>query len=80
MSTITVKNIPPDLYEPLKMQATINRRSINSEIIIILEQQLAPKRIDPEQFLAEAHQLRARSARYVISDEAFDAAKNVDGP
>ena len=76
MSTITVKNIPPDLYEQLKTRAATNRRSINSEIIVILEQALAPRRIDPDALLAQARQLRERSAAYSISNEAFDRAKN----
>ena len=37
MPTITVRNIPTDLYEWLKQSAEANRRSINSEIIILKE-------------------------------------------
>ena len=37
MATITVKNIPDELYERLKCVAEINRRSINSEIIVCIE-------------------------------------------
>jgi hypothetical protein len=29
MPTVTVKNIPSDLYEKLKQSAEVNRRSIN---------------------------------------------------
>ena len=34
VATFTIKNIPQNLYEKLKQSAEINRRSINSEIII----------------------------------------------
>jgi len=34
IATVTVRNIPDELYERLKSIAEINRRSINSEIII----------------------------------------------
>ncbi len=33
MATVTVKNIPDELYDRLKSVAEINRRSINSEIL-----------------------------------------------
>jgi len=33
MATVTVENIPDELYERLKASARANRRSINSEII-----------------------------------------------
>jgi plasmid stability protein len=37
MPTITVKNIPTELYELLKQSAAANRRSINSEILTCIE-------------------------------------------
>lgn len=37
MVTLTVKNIPDELHERLKYNAERNRRSLNSEILIILE-------------------------------------------
>lgn len=38
MASITVKNIPTALYELLKQRARINHRSINSEIIVCIEE------------------------------------------
>ena len=32
MVTLTIKNIPEELYERLKIQAKINHRSINKEV------------------------------------------------
>lgn len=40
MATLTVKNIPDDLYEQLKKRARLNHRSINSEIIFSLKKVL----------------------------------------
>ncbi|MDJ0703039.1 MAG: Arc family DNA-binding protein [Leptolyngbyaceae cyanobacterium MO_188.B28] len=45
MASITVKNIPDDLYEKLREAATLNHRSVNSEIIVCLERVLAPYRL-----------------------------------
>ena len=46
MATLTIKNVPADLHERLKQRARQNRRSLNNEIIALLEQ--AFLRPDPE--------------------------------
>lgn len=40
MATITLKNVPDDLYDQLKRSADRHRRSINREAILCLEQAL----------------------------------------
>ena len=52
MATITVKNIPDDLYTRLKAAAASNRRSINNEIISRIEMSLGPQRVTAEALLA----------------------------
>ncbi|MBW1716868.1 MAG: Arc family DNA-binding protein, partial [Deltaproteobacteria bacterium] len=51
MATVTVKNIPDELYERLKTVAEINRRSINSEIIVCIENAVTSRRINPDEVL-----------------------------
>ena len=80
MPSITVKNIPPELYERLKRSAKANHRSINGEIIACIESAIYPRRIDPEQFLAEARKLREAFGDYVITDEEIDQAKREGRP
>jgi plasmid stability protein len=75
MPTITVKNIPPDLYEQLKELAEANHRSINSEIITCIEQSVPSSRLDPDTLLANARKLREKTSGYIISDEEFNRAK-----
>ena len=65
MATVTVKNIPDDIYERLKAVAEINRRSINSEIIVCIENAVASRRIDPEKVLQGARHLRELTARHL---------------
>jgi plasmid stability protein len=48
MVTVTIKNIPPEIYERLKVQAKNNRRSINKEAISILEKALSISPLDVE--------------------------------
>jgi plasmid stability protein len=75
MATVTVKNIPDELYERLKTVAEINRRSINSEIIVCIENAVASRRINPDEVLENARRLRQLTAGHRISDEEFNQAK-----
>lgn len=43
MATVTIKNLPDDLYELIKKNAASNYRSINGEIIFRLERSLKNK-------------------------------------
>ncbi len=76
MPTITVKNIPLELYERLKQTAKANRRSINSEIIVCIERAMNTQKARPEEIVASARQLREKTARYLISDDEFTRLKS----
>ncbi len=80
MPNLTVKNIPEDLYTHLKRYAKMNRRSLNSEIIVCIEKAIRSSRISPEVSLARARQLRAKTARHPITDKDFNQAKNIGRP
>jgi plasmid stability protein len=58
-TTITLKNIPDAVYSRLKVSAELNRRSLNSEVIVCLETTLMPTRVTPNERLARARELRA---------------------
>jgi plasmid stability protein len=58
-TTMTLKNIPDDVYERLRVAAEMHRRSLNSEAIVCLETVLTPTKIAPSERLARARQLRA---------------------
>jgi plasmid stability protein len=75
MATVTVKNIPDELYARLKSVAEINRRSINSEIIVCIENAVVSHRIDLEKTLENARQLRHLTTGHLISDDEFNQAK-----
>lgn len=38
MAKLTIKNIPMDIYDRLKRRAKANRRSINQEVIAVIEE------------------------------------------
>ena len=75
MPTLTIKNIPDDLYARLKRRAELNRRSLNSEVIVCIERAVRSRRVSPEIVLARARRLRERTAQHPITDEEFDRAK-----
>lgn len=76
MATLTIKNVPDELYEQLKRSAAQHRRSINSEVIVCLEKALGSRRIDPEAFLAEVRAHRKTISGVFVTDEDLRAAKN----
>jgi hypothetical protein len=75
MPTVTLRNIPEELYEALKRRAERNRRSLNSEIIVCLEEAVRRQGVVTEELLARARQLREKTARYTITDDEFNTAK-----
>jgi plasmid stability protein len=75
MATVTVKNIPDELYDRLKLIAEINRRSINSEIIMCIENTVISRPINLNEVLENARQLRKFTAGHMINNEKFNQAK-----
>ena len=78
MATVTIKNIPDELYKRLKAVAEVNRRSINSEIIMCIENSIASQKINLDEMLDNVRQLRQLTSGHMISDEAFNQAKAED--
>ena len=75
MATLTLKNVPDDLYTRLKQRAGDNRRSINNEAIVCLERVLGRPGVDPKAFLAEVRVMRRRMKGVRITDEFLQRAK-----
>mgnify|MGYP003488353497 CR=1 FL=1 len=57
-TTLTLKNIPDNIYTRLREAADAHHRSMNSEVIACLERVLLPARISHEAHLAQARQIR----------------------
>ena len=69
MPTLTLKNIPDDLYARLKEAAQAHHRSLNSEIIYCVERTLTPHKIDVQEQIAAARALRSKTAAHPITNE-----------
>lgn len=74
MATITVKNIPDDLYARLKARAQAHRRSVNGELIHCLETVLRPRKLSAEEQLGRFRELRPKIDAQAISDEEIQRA------
>jgi antitoxin FitA len=71
-TTLTLKNIPDEVYIRLKASAVSHRRSLNSEAIVCLEAVLLPGRATAEEVIA-----RARAIREALPNRKF-TAKDID--
>jgi len=80
MATLTIKNLPGELYERLKQRAAEHRRSINSEVIVCLERSLNNSRINPAAFLSRVRALRKHTAGQRLTDKELSRAKNQGRP
>jgi len=75
MATITLKNIPDDLYDRLKKVAALQRRSINSQIIVCIEHAVGGKRPSTSELLTRARALRQGLQGPPLAHDEIDRAK-----
>lgn len=80
MATVTVKNIPDQIYETLRALAVEHRRSINSEIVHIIEKATRSTKVDPEAHLMAARRLREKTRACLATDQDLSAAKREGRP
>jgi antitoxin FitA len=74
-TTLTLKNIPDDVYKRLKVSAEAHRRSLNSEVLVYLESALLPSRVSPSERLARARALRNALPKVKLKARDIDAMK-----
>lgn len=79
-TTLTLKNIPDEVYERLRMAAELHRRSLNSEAIVCLETVLTPTRVTPSERISRARRLRADLASMDFLASDIDALKRQGRP
>ena len=80
MRTITVKNIPDNIYEDLKNSASIHRRSINSEVIYCIERAVRGHRLDPKEMFTRVEALRNKIDVPPLTDAVLHQAKGEGRP
>lgn len=80
MATLTIKNLPDEIYAALTKTAKRNRRSINGEAIIRLEQGLQGVEPDIEATLDRIRRNREKLKGVWLTDEFLEYAKNEGRP
>ena len=76
-TTLTLKNIPDEIYTRLKDLAATHRRSLNSEAISCLESVLVPHQISPTERLERARELRSGLRRTAFRIADLDKLKRL---
>jgi plasmid stability protein len=74
-TSLTLKNIPDEVYQRLSKAAEMHRRSLNSEAIACLEAALVPSTVTPRERLARARRLRAELGTVTFDASDIDAYK-----
>ncbi|MGH7719074.1 MAG: FitA-like ribbon-helix-helix domain-containing protein [Gemmatimonadaceae bacterium] len=80
MPTLTIKGMPEALYRRLKERAAAHRRSLNSEILVALEQTVAAAPPDAQALLARADALRTSLRVPRLTEARLRAAKAAGRP
>jgi antitoxin FitA len=79
-TTLTLKNIPDEVYERLKAAAAAHRRSLNGEAIVCLEKVLLPRKVSVEERIRRAGELRAALGDRQFSHDDIDTFKREGRP
>lgn len=74
-ATLTLKNIPDEVYARLKFSAETHRRSMNSEAIVCLETMLLPTKLTSTERLTRARDLRTTLGKTKFRASDIDALK-----
>jgi len=82
MPSITIRDIPDELYDKLKQAARRRRRSLGDEALALLASQLGHRKISRRQLLQRARQCRqmTRELGVFATPEDIDRAINQGRP
>jgi plasmid stability protein len=80
MATLTLKQVPDELYQRLRERAAAHRRSFNNEAITCLEQALGPREFHRQSWLEEVRALRRQTPKLFLTDEMLRKAEDEGRP
>ena len=74
-TTLTLENIPDEVFERLEASAASHERSLTSEAVACLEVALHPAKARADEFLARARRIRESSPATISNCGEIDAYK-----
>jgi plasmid stability protein len=74
VANLTIKGVPDSLLEVLRRRAEQHRRSLNSEVLLLLENSSGANRVDPDSVLTRIHRLQERTALPPLTDALLEEA------
>jgi plasmid stability protein len=80
LASLTIKGVPDSLLDLLRKRAEQHRRSLNSEVLHLLERSAGASLIDPAVALARIHRLQERTALPPLTDSLLEQAIEEDRP
>lgn len=80
MPSLTLRDIPEDLYRRLKERAATRHRSMNGEVLTILERALASGRLPAEPILERARELQEGAELPPLDDDFLRSARGRGRP
>lgn len=80
MASLTIKGVPDSLLDALRKRAELQRRSLNSEVLQLLESSAAAHRVDPEVMLTRIRRLQDRAPLPPLTDAILEQAIDEERP
>ncbi len=80
MPSVTVKNIPDHMFNILKQIAIAHRRSMNNEIIHLIETATVSKPFNPDHFIIQAKRSRHKTKDFLLTADILQDIKNEGRP
>ena len=74
MANLTIMGVPNTLLDALRKRAELHRRSLNSEVLHLLESAVGATEIDPNVVIARIRQLQERTAPPPLTDVILEHA------
>lgn len=75
-ATLSLKEVPAATHKMLKMRAEQNHRSLNSEILAILEAVVNSQKVDAHEQLRRARALRSKFTGTIVDAELMAAKRS----
>ena len=69
MASVTIKNLPDNLYRKLKTRAKSNNRSINGEVVNLLRKELEQDQLDVRKIFEQTRLTQSWAKGVALSDE-----------